>query len=56
MTPGQQVSATNGIQTLSWVIHPELSAPWVADEFLLDELKKRGEAALMSAFTGKSAT
>jgi hypothetical protein len=56
MAPGEQVSSTSGAGTLALAIHPELSAAWVANEFLLGELKKRGEAALKSALTGNSAT
>lgn len=56
MTPGEQVSYANDTGTLSWAIHPELSAAWIANEFLLDELKKRGEAALKAAYTRDSAS
>jgi hypothetical protein len=56
MAPGEEVDIGGSTASLEWAIHPELSAAWTANDFLLEQLKKKGDAAFRLAVTGKSAS
>ena len=56
MAPKEQVSVDGGSTTVEWAIHPELSAAWTANGFLLKQISKKGSDALRAAMAGDSAT
>ncbi len=56
MAPSETVSVQGGVDKLEWAIHPELSAAWTTNDFLLKQLRKKSEAAAKLAFTEKSAS
>jgi hypothetical protein len=56
MAPSETVSVQGGVDNLEWAIHPELSAAWTTNDFLLKQLGKKSEAAAKLAFTENSAS
>ncbi|MHA7268728.1 hypothetical protein ACX80Q_02985 [Arthrobacter sp. HLT1-20] len=55
MVPKETISINAARQVVEWAIHPEFSAAWTANAFLLKQITKTGESALKKALTGTSA-
>ncbi|MCX8453707.1 hypothetical protein [Paenarthrobacter ureafaciens] len=54
MAPKETISVDAGPESLDWFVHPELTAAWTTNAFLLKQIAKKGEAALQRALTGAS--
>lgn len=55
MAPTETISVDSPPASFQWVVHPDLSLAWMANEFVLKQVVKKTTSALRSAVTSGSA-